>query len=126
VLLAYIPRLPSPNRSSGLGLAGGGVRITPGTNRRLRIFATTQIACTFVLLAAAGMLVTTLTALQTARTGYDLRQVLAIDLPDILGPGLEDPPARKRSSRKLPGGSTSCRRRRCRDGRERTGVTVAR
>jgi putative ABC transport system permease protein len=90
VLLAYIPRLPSSDRSSGLGLAGG-VRITPGTNRRLRIFATTQIACTFVLLAAAGMLVTTLTALQTAHTGYDLRQVLAVDLPAVLGPGLRDP-----------------------------------
>ena len=90
VLLAYIPRLPSSDRSSGLGLAGGGVRITRGTNRRLRIFATTQIACAFVLLAAAGMLVTTLTALQTANTGYDLRHVLAIDLPDRLGPGLRD------------------------------------
>jgi putative ABC transport system permease protein len=90
VLLAYIPRLPS-DRSSGSGLAGGGVRITRGTNRRLRIFATTQIACTFVLLAAAGMLVTTLTALQTLHTGYDLRRVLAVDLPAILGPGLNDP-----------------------------------
>ncbi len=90
VLLAYIPRLPSSDRSGGLGLAGGSVRITPGTNRRLRIFATTQIACTFVLLAGAGMLVATLTALQTANTGYDLRQVLAIDLPGILAPGLTD------------------------------------
>ena len=91
VLLAYIPRLPSSDRSGGLGLAGGSVRITPGTNRRLRIFATTQIACTFVLLAGAGMLVATLTALQTANTGYDLRQVLAIDLPAVLGPGVRDP-----------------------------------
>jgi len=91
VLLAYIPRLPSSDRSSGLGLSGGGVRITPGTNRRLRIFATTQIACTFVLLAGAGMLVATLTALQTANTGYDLRHVLAIDLPAVLAPGVPDP-----------------------------------
>ena len=90
VLLAYIPRLPSSDRCGSSGLAGG-VRLTPGTNRRLRIFATTQIACTFVLLAAAGMLVTTLTALQTANTGYELRQVLAIDLPSIVGPGLSDP-----------------------------------
>ena len=81
VLLAYVPRLPSFDRSAGLGLAGGGVRITPGTNRRLRIFATTQIACSFLLLAGAGMLVATLTALQTANTGYDMRQVLAIDVP---------------------------------------------
>jgi putative ABC transport system permease protein len=91
VLLAFVPRLPSPDRSSGLGLSGGGVRMTPGTNRRLRIFATIQIACSFVLLAGAGMLVATLTALQTANTGYDLRKVLAIDLPSILGPGLRDP-----------------------------------
>jgi putative ABC transport system permease protein len=90
VLLAYIPRLPSSERSSGLGLSGS-VRITPGTNRRLRIFATTQIACTFVLLAGAGMLVVTLTALQTANTGYDLRHVLAIDLPGVLAPGMDDP-----------------------------------
>jgi len=80
VLLAYVPRLPSSDRSAGLGL-GSSVRMTPGTNRRLRIFATTQIACSFVLLAGAGMLVATLAALQTANTGYDMRQVLAIDVP---------------------------------------------
>src|SRR5262249_53964164 len=50
VLLAYVPRLPSPHAPAGLGLAAGGVRITPGTNRRLRVFATTQIAFSFVLL----------------------------------------------------------------------------
>ena len=81
VLLAYVPRLPSSDRSGGPGLAGGGVRITPGTNRRLRMFATTQIACSFVLLAGAAMLVATLAAMQTANTGYDMRQVLAIDVP---------------------------------------------
>ena len=91
VLLAYIPRLPASDRSGGLGLSGGAVRITPGTNRRLRVFATTQIACTFVLMTAAGMLISTLTALQTANTGYDLRQVLAIDLPAVFGPGVRDP-----------------------------------
>jgi predicted permease len=81
VLLAYVPRLPSSDRSGGLGLAGGSLRMTPGTNRRLQIFATTQIACSFVLLAGAGMLVATLTGLQTANTGYDMRRVLAIDVP---------------------------------------------
>ena len=44
VLLAYVPHLPSANGPAGLGLATGGVRITPGTNHRLRAFATTQIA----------------------------------------------------------------------------------
>jgi predicted permease len=82
VLLAYVPRLPSPDRPGGLGLAGGSLRMTRGTNRRLRIFATTQIACSFVLLAGAGMLVATLNALQTANTAYDMRQVLAIDVPE--------------------------------------------
>jgi putative ABC transport system permease protein len=81
VLLAYVPRLPSPHAPSGLGLTAGSLRITPGTTRRLRIFATTQIALSFVLLAAAGTLVTALVAMQTADTGYEMRQVLAFDLP---------------------------------------------
>ena len=81
VLLAYVPRLPSPHAPTGLGLASGGIRLTAGTNRRLRVFATTQIAFSFVLLAGAGMLITTLIALQTTNTGYDTRQVLALDVP---------------------------------------------
>jgi predicted permease len=83
VLLAYIPRLPSSAAPSGFGLASGNVRITPGTNRRLRVFATTQIAFSFVLLAGAGMLVAALIALQTANTGFLTRQVLAFDVPPV-------------------------------------------
>src|SRR6185295_11360673 len=64
VLLAFVPRLPSPHAPAGLGLAGGSMRITPGTSRRLRVFATTQIACSFVLLAGASTLLTTLLSLQ--------------------------------------------------------------
>jgi putative ABC transport system permease protein len=81
VLLAFVPRLPSPHAPGGLGLASGSVRITPGTNRRLRIFATTQIACSFVLLAGAGMLLATLVTLQSANTGLNMRQVVAFDIP---------------------------------------------
>jgi predicted permease len=81
VLLAYVPRLPSTYAPAGLGLASGSVRITPSTNRRLRIFATAQIAFSFVLLAGAGTLLATLVSLQTARTGFDMRQVLAFDVP---------------------------------------------
>jgi putative ABC transport system permease protein len=102
VLLAYVPRLPNslappkpegrrraspklddrrragaPRQSSGLG----SVRLTPGTNRRLRAFAMVQIAFSFVLLAGAGTLLAALVALQTADTGYNMRQVLALDLP---------------------------------------------
>ena len=68
VLLAFVPRLPTADTSNGsVGLASGSVRITSGTNRRLRVFAVTQIAASFVLLAGAGMLLTTLLALQAAR-----------------------------------------------------------
>src|SRR5215510_9990681 len=90
VLLAYVPRLPSTNSPAGLGLSGGSIRITPSTNRRLRMFATTQIAFSFVLLAGAGMLITTLIALQQTNTGFDTRQVLALDVPPS-APGVVDP-----------------------------------
>ncbi len=81
VLLAYVPRLPSPDASHGFGLASGGSRITSSTNRRQRIFAVTQIAASFVLLAGASMLLKTLLALQAAQTGIDTRHVLAINVP---------------------------------------------
>lgn len=81
VLLAFVPRLPSAESTHGLGVAGGGIRITGSTGRRLRIFAMTQIAASFMLLAGASMLVKTLLALQTAQTGFETRRVLAINVP---------------------------------------------
>ncbi|HXW04416.1 MAG TPA: ABC transporter permease, partial [Vicinamibacterales bacterium] len=81
VLLAYVPRLPSAHAPTGFGLANGSVRVTPGTNRRLRLFAMTQIAFSFVLLAGAATLLAALIAVQTAHTGYNMRQVLAVDVP---------------------------------------------
>jgi len=82
VLLAFVPRLPSADASNvGVGLSNGSVRITSGTNRRLRLFAVTQIAASFVLLAGAGTLVTTLFALQRARTGMNTHNVLALHVP---------------------------------------------
>ena len=81
VILAFVPRLPSSASSSGLGLSSGTVRITSGTNRRQQIFAVTQIAASFVLLVGASMLISTLIALQRARTGLDTQRVLAIDVP---------------------------------------------
>jgi putative ABC transport system permease protein len=81
ILLAFVPRLPSSDASSGIGVASGSVRITSGTNRRLRLFAVTQIGASFVLLAGAGMLLTTLLALQRVHTGFDMRHVLAVNVP---------------------------------------------
>ena len=80
-LLAFVPRLPSADRSHGFGLAGGNLRITGNTTRRQRVFAVTQIAACFVLLAGASMLLKTLLALQAAQTGFDTRHVLAINVP---------------------------------------------
>jgi putative ABC transport system permease protein len=81
VVLAFVPRLPPHHAPTGLGLPSTGLRITRSTNRRLRVFAITQIALSFVLLAGAGILLVSLAALQTANTGYNLRQVLALDVP---------------------------------------------
>src|SRR5205814_834319 len=83
VLLAFVPRLPSADAANGLGLSNGSVRITSGASRRLRLFAVTQIAASFVLLAGAAMLLTTLFALQNTRTGFDMRNVLALNVPIV-------------------------------------------
>ena len=76
-LLAFVPRLPT----AGQSLSGGSVRVTGNTNRKLRVFAMTQIAACFVLLAGASMLLKTLLSLQAAQTGFDTRHVLAMNVP---------------------------------------------
>jgi len=92
ILLAYVPRLPSPHAAGGLGLASSTVRITPAANRRLRLFAIMQIACSFVLLTGAGILLATLATMRAARTGYDVDRVLVVDIPTAAtGFGIGDP-----------------------------------
>jgi putative ABC transport system permease protein len=81
VLLAYIPRLPSSDASRGIPLTNGSLRITGATNRRLRIFAVTQIAASFILLAGAGTLLKTLLELQAVQPGFETRSVLAVNVP---------------------------------------------
>ncbi len=81
LLLAYVPSLPTGKSSQSPVLANSGVRITGGTNRRLRIFAVVQIAASFLLLAGASTLLKTLITLQNTRTGFDTRHVLAINVP---------------------------------------------
>jgi predicted permease len=82
VLLAFVPRLPSAEAANGFGLSSGNVRITAGTNRRLRAFAVVQIGASFVLLAGAGMLLSALMALQRTNTGFNLN-VLALNVPVV-------------------------------------------
>jgi putative ABC transport system permease protein len=81
VILAFVPRLPSADTSNGHSLLSGSARMTGSTSRRQRIFAVTQIAASFVLLAGASTVITTLIALQTTQTGLDTRHVLAINVP---------------------------------------------
>ena len=83
VILAFVPRLPSASASNGMNLASGSVRMSSSTSRRQRIFAVTQIAASFVLLAGACMLLTTLIALQRTQTGLDTRHVLVVDVPAL-------------------------------------------
>jgi putative ABC transport system permease protein len=85
VVLAYVPRLPTSHAPGGLGLSSGSVRLTAGTNRRLRLFAVTQIAASFVLLAGAGMLTATLITLQSTPAGINTSQVLALHVPAAAG-----------------------------------------
>jgi putative ABC transport system permease protein len=81
VVLAYVPRLPSAHPPTAPAVPDTGSRIAPGANRRLRAFAVAQVALSFLLLAGAGMILASLVALQTARTGYDMQHVLALDVP---------------------------------------------
>jgi len=89
-ILAFVPRLPSADGSNGISLSNGSVRVTGGAARRLRAFAVTQIAFSFILLAGAAMLVKTLLALQAVQTGIDTRRVLAVNVP-VLSYGRTDP-----------------------------------
>lgn len=83
VLLAFVPRLPSGDNPRGFRLSSGSVRVTGATNRRLRAFAVTQIALSFVLLAGAGMLLRTFLALQGTDPGFETARVLAVNVPII-------------------------------------------
>jgi putative ABC transport system permease protein len=81
VLLAFVPRLPAAGAPRGLSQGKGSPRVTGSATRRLRAFAITQIAASFLLLAGAAMLLKTLVALQAAQTGFDTRHVLALNVP---------------------------------------------
>ena len=85
ILLAFVPRLPSAESSSGMTLSSSSnsLRITGSTSRRLRIFAITQIAASFILLAGSSILIKTLLTLQNQETGFDMRRVLVLNVPVV-------------------------------------------
>ncbi|MGB6692528.1 MAG: FtsX-like permease family protein, partial [Terracidiphilus sp.] len=78
--LAYIPRLPSPDAPTN-SMTGRGARVTGSSNRKLRIFAITQIAASFLLLTGACVLMKTLYVLEQTRPPFDSADVLAVNLP---------------------------------------------
>jgi putative ABC transport system permease protein len=81
IFLAFVPRLPAPDTSAGFGLSSSGVRVSGGSRRRLGIFAVTQIAASFLLLAGAGALVKTLLELEKTQPPFETAHVLAVNLP---------------------------------------------
>ncbi|HEV7523180.1 MAG TPA: ADOP family duplicated permease [Candidatus Angelobacter sp.] len=81
IFLAFVPRLPAPDSSAGFGLSSSGVRVSGGSRRRLGIFAVTQIAASFLLLAGAGALVKTLLELEKTQPPFETAHVLAVNLP---------------------------------------------
>ncbi len=82
VFLAFAPRLPSDDRSRGPALTSGTTRVTP-SRRRIRVFTIIQIAASFLLLASAGVLVTTLLSMQKSQPGFETGHVLIASLPLI-------------------------------------------
>jgi predicted permease len=82
VFLAWAPRLPSDDSSRGPALTSGASRVT-GSRRRIRVFTIVQIAASFLLLASAGVLLTTLVAMQQAQPGFETGHVLIANLPLI-------------------------------------------
>src|SRR5690242_17797092 len=81
VFLAFVPRLPSPDSSVGFGLSSSGLRVSSASSRRLSIFAVTQIAASFLLLAGAGALIKTLMVLEKTQPPFETAHVLAVNLP---------------------------------------------
>src|SRR5262245_61890901 len=81
VVCAIVPRLPA-DTSGALHLSSGTVGTT-SSKRRQRMFVITQIGASFILLAGASVVVTTLLALQRTQTGMDSRHVLAINVPAV-------------------------------------------
>lgn len=83
VFLAFVPRLPSPDSSTGFGLSSNGVRVSGTSTRRLSVFAVTQIAASFLLLAGAGTLIKTLLVLENTQPPFETAHVLAVNLPVV-------------------------------------------
>jgi predicted permease len=81
-LFAYVPRLPEQSKL-GSAVTGSGTRTTGGVaaKRLQRGLVVAQLAVSFVLLIGAGLLLKTLVNLQQVDPGYDVENVLTMDVP---------------------------------------------
>jgi putative ABC transport system permease protein len=79
--LALVPRLPDAASKTGAAAEAAGARPSRSAGRRLRVFATSQVALSFVLLTSAGVLLLSLVTMLRASSDYDLRRVIAFDVP---------------------------------------------
>lgn len=81
IFIAFVPRLPSTEAVRAFGVSSNTARVTGGSRGRLRIFAVTQIAASFLLLAGAGALLRTLWVLEQAQPSFETAHVLTVNLP---------------------------------------------
>jgi putative ABC transport system permease protein len=90
VLLSFAPRLGMEGALAA-SLASSGHRTTSGRGRQFlqRALVVTQLAVCVLLLTGAGLLLRTLTKLQTVETGARVENVLTMELP-IEGEGIPD------------------------------------
>ncbi|MCH6547004.1 MAG: ABC transporter permease [Gemmatimonadetes bacterium] len=85
MLFAWAPRLPfSQDLGASLNAAGGG-RATGGLSRRRaqRALVVSQLAISFVLLVGAGLMTRSLIKLSQVDPGFDLENVMSMDMPDF-------------------------------------------
>jgi predicted permease len=82
LLFAFVPKLPQAGKLSG-AVASASLRTTGGlAGRRLqRGLVVTQLAVSFVLLIGAGLLLRTLVNLERVDPGFDVENVLTLDVP---------------------------------------------
>jgi predicted permease len=83
IVLSFVPRVSSESGLAG-ALTGGGRKTTAGRaqQRLQRGLVISQLAVCVVLLTAAGLLVRTMTALQSVETGVTAESALTLEIPN--------------------------------------------
>ena len=97
IILSFMPRIHSQSAfGTSLAPTGGGRRTTLGRGRQRvqQLLVVAQVAACVVLLTGAGLLVRTLTKLQSVETGVHADHVITMELPlqgDLLREAMKQP-----------------------------------